>query len=360
MKRVYNFSPGPAILPESVLQQAQKELLDFQGTGMSVMEMSHRSECYIAIAEKARDNLRKVLSVPDNYHILFLHGGATAQFSMIPLNCLGTKTTTDYLHTGMWSGKAIEEARRYCNVNVAMSCEDSQFMTIPSQSTWSLDPDAAYVHYTPNETIGGLEFLTMPDFGDVPVVADMSSTILSRPIDVSRFALIYAGAQKNLGPSGITIVIIRDDFVKEPLPATPGLFRYRDQIAQDSMYNTPPTFAWYLVGLVLEWIETTGGLTAMEAKNKRKAAKLYKAIDESHLYRNRVDPHYRSWMNIPFQLADPKLDALFLKQAEALGLSNLKGHRSVGGMRASIYNAMPEEGVDALVTFMKSFEKEQA
>ncbi len=357
MTRVYNFSAGPAMLPEAVLERARAELLDWHGTGMSVMEMSHRGEEFVSIARQAEADLRRLMGVPDDYHVLFLQGGATSQFAMVPMNLLRGRGRADYLDTGLWSRKAIKEARRYCEVNVAASSEAEGYTTIPPRESWRLDPQAAYVHYTPNETIGGVEFHWIPDTGDVPLVADMSSTILSRPIDVSRFGLIYAGAQKNIGPAGLTVVIVRRDLVGETLPGTPTMLDYAAHAEAGSMLNTPPTFAWYLAGLVFRWILEQGGLEAMAERNRRKAEKLYAAIDASGFYRNPVDPACRSWMNVPFTLADPALDATFLEEAKAAGLVALKGHRSVGGMRASIYNAMPEEGVDRLVEFMRDFER---
>ncbi|GIX21272.1 MAG: phosphoserine aminotransferase [Gammaproteobacteria bacterium] len=357
MPRVFNFSPGPAMLPEAVLRQAQEELLDWQGCGCSVMELSHRGKAFMKIAEEAEADLRELLGIPDAYRVLFLQGGAQAQFAVIPLNLLRGKPSADYINTGSWSTKAIAEAKRYCKVNVAASSADSGFNTIPPRDTWQLDPDAAYVHYTPNETIGGVEFHWIPEVGDVPLVADMSSTILSRPIDVSRFGLIYAGAQKNIGPAGLTVVIVREDLIGQADPRCPSVFDYRAQADNGSMVNTPPTFAWYMAGLVFKWIKAEGGLAAMAERNRRKAEKLYAAIDGSSFYHNPVDPACRSWMNIPFTLADAKLDARFLEEAEAAGLTNLKGHRSVGGMRASLYNAMPEAGVDALIDFMADFER---
>ena len=357
MTRVYNFSAGPAMLPEAVLERARAELLDWHGTGMSVMEMSHRGEEFVSIARQAEADLRRLMGVPDDYHVLFLQGGATSQFAMVPMNLLRGRGHADYLDTGLWSRKAIKEARRYCEVNVAASSEAEGYTTIPPRESWRLDPQAAYVHYTPNETIGGVEFHWIPDTGDVPLVADMSSTILSRPIDVSRFGLIYAGAQKNIGPAGLTVVIVRKDLVGETLPGTPTMLDYAAHAEAGSMLNTPPTFAWYLAGLVFRWILEQGGLEAMAERNRRKAEKLYAAIDASGFYRNPVDPACRSWMNVPFTLADPALDATFLEEAKAAGLVALKGHRSVGGMRASIYNAMPEEGVDRLVEFMRDFER---
>ncbi|HHM05111.1 MAG TPA: 3-phosphoserine/phosphohydroxythreonine transaminase [Gammaproteobacteria bacterium] len=357
MSRVFNFSAGPAVLPEEVLQQAQQELLDWHGSGMSVMEMSHRSKAFVSIAEQAEADLRELLAVPEHYKVLFLQGGASSQFAMVPLNVLRGRERADYINTGAWSKKAIAEARRYCTVNVAASGERGNFTGIPPQEEWRLDPQAAYVHYTPNETIGGVEFHWVPETGDVPLVADMSSTILSRPIDVSRYGVIYAGAQKNIGPAGLTIVIVRDDLLGAAAPATPSMFDYKTQADAGSMYNTPPTYAWYVAGLVFQWLKRQGGLSAMGQINQRKAGKLYEAIDASGFYSNPVEPDCRSWMNVPFTLLDAGLDAVFLKEAAECGLKTLKGHRSVGGMRASIYNAMPEEGVDALVEFMAEFER---
>ena len=357
MTRVYNFSAGPAMLPDAVLERARAELLDWHGTGMSVMEMSHRGEEFVSIARQAEADLRRLMGIPDDYHVLFLQGGATSQFAMVPMNLLRGRGRADYIDTGLWSRKAIKEARRYCEVNVAASSEAGGYTTIPPRESWRLDPEAAYVHYTPNETIGGVEFHWIPDTGDVPLVADMSSTILSRPVDVSRFGLIYAGAQKNIGPAGLTVVIVRRDLVGETLPGTPTMLDYAAHAEAGSMLNTPPTFAWYLAGLVFQWLLEQGGLEAMAERNRRKAEKLYAAIDASGFYRNPVDPACRSWMNVPFTLADAALDATFLEEAKAAGLVALKGHRSVGGMRASIYNAMPEEGVDRLIEFMQDFER---
>ena len=357
MSRIYNFSAGPAMLPEEVLKQAASEMTDWRGSGMSVMEMSHRGKEYISIAKKAEADLREIMEVPDNYKVLFLQGGASSQFAMIPMNLLRGNNTADYINTGQWSKKAIAEAKRYCKVNVVATSEADNFTTVPAKSEWKLNPDAAYLHYTPNETIGGVEFDSIPDTGNVPLVADMSSTILSRPFDVTKFGLIYAGAQKNIGPAGLTIVIIREDLIDEPLPGTPVMFSYKTHAENDSMYNTPPTYAWYIAGLVFEWIKNKGGLDAMAGRNKRKADKLYTAIDKSGFYKNPVDKNYRSCMNIPFTLKNSGLDSKFLEEAKAAGLVSLKGHRSVGGMRASIYNAMPEEGVDALISFMEEFQK---
>ncbi len=357
MARAYNFSAGPAMLPTEVLERAREEMLDWNASGMCVMEMSHRGKEFMSIAEQAEADLREVLSIPGNYKVLFLQGGASSQFAMVPMNLLRGKQTADYVNTGSWSKKAIAEAKRYCQVNVAADSEDSKFTTIPAFGDWALSQDAAYVHYTPNETIQGVEFHWIPDAGDVPLVADMSSTILSRPLDVARYGVIYAGAQKNIGPAGLTLVIVRDDLIGETLPGTPTMFDYQVQADNGSMYNTPPTYAWYLAGLVFQWIKDKGGLAAMAEINQRKAAKLYAAIDASGYYKCPVDPECRSWMNVPFTLANPELDTEFLAGAKEQGLVTLKGHRSVGGMRASIYNAMPEEGVDALVEFMAEFEK---
>ena len=357
MSRVYNFSAGPAMLPEEVLARARDEMLDWQGSGMSVMEMSHRGKEFIRIAAQAEADLRELLAVPSNYKVLFLQGGASQQFGAVPVNLLRGKRKADYINTGSWSKKAIEEAKRFCEVNVAASSADTKFTTIPPRGAWKLDPDAAYVHYTPNETIGGVEFHDIPDTGSVPLVADMSSTIMSRPIDVSRFGVIYAGAQKNIGPAGLTVVIVREDLIGETLPGSPIMYDYKVQAEADSMYNTPPTYAWYIAGLVFDWLKRLGGLSAMGEINRRKAGKLYACIDASPFYSNPVEPASRSWMNVPFTLPDEALDAVFLKEAASHGLITLKGHRSVGGMRASIYNAMPEEGVDALVGFMKDFER---
>jgi len=357
MSRIYNFSAGPAVLPESVLMQAKEELTDWQGAGMSVMEMSHRGKHFTEIAAKAEADLRQLLAIPDNYRVLFLQGGASAQFSLIPMNILGDGNKADYINTGAWSKKAIAAAKAYCDVNVVASSEDDNFTTLPRFDSWQLDGDASYVHYTPNETIGGVEFHWTPDTGDIPLVADMSSTILSRPLDVSKYGLIYAGAQKNIGPAGLTLVIVRDDLIGNAHPLTPAIFNYKVQADAGSMTNTPPTFAWYLAGLVFKWLRLGGGLASMAGINERKARKLYAAIDESDFYANPVEIQSRSWMNVPFTLADPELDETFLSEAANAGLAGLKGHRSVGGMRASLYNAMPETGVDALITFMQGFER---
>ncbi len=356
MSRVFNFSAGPAMLPEAVLLKAQQEMLDWHGSGMSVMEMSHRGKEYISIAEKAEADLREVMNIPANYKVLFLQGGASSQFAAIPINLMGATRKADYVLTGQWGKKAIDEAKRFGDINIAASSADSNFTTVPAQSEWQLSDDAAYLHYTPNETIVGVEFPFIPDV-NVPIVADMSSTILSRAIDVSKFGIIYAGAQKNIGPAGLTIVIVREDLIGNPMEGMPVMLDYKTHADNDSMYNTPATYSWYLAGLVFAWLKEQGGMSVMEETNRRKAAKLYAAIDNSDFYSNPVDVECRSLMNVPFILANAELDSLFLKQAADAGLHTLKGHRSVGGMRASIYNAMPEAGVDALVDFMKTFEK---
>ena len=358
MSRVYNFSPGPAVLPLEVLQRASTELAEWNGSGMSVMEMSHRGKEFMAIAAQAEADLREIMAVPANYKVLFLQGGASLQFAMAPMNLLQGKDKADYINTGEWSQKAIAEAQRYCKVNVAASTEAGKFTHVPPQKEWKLDPQAAYVHYTPNETIGGVEFHWIPETGDVPLVADMSSTILSRPVDVSKFGVIYAGAQKNIGPAGLTVVIVREDLIGRTITGTPRMLDYKIHADSGSMYNTPATYSWYIAGLVFDWVKRQGGLTAMASLNKRKADKLYTCIDTSGgYYRNPVEKASRSWMNVPFTLADPKLDNAFLGEAKQAGLVTLAGHRSVGGMRASIYNAMPEQGVDTLIEFMRDFQR---
>lgn len=359
MSRAFNFCAGPATLPEAVLKQARDEMLDWRGTGMSVMEMSHRSDEFVAIADAAEKDLRELAGISDDYAVLFMQGGASSQFSTIPLNLLGDKSSADYVNTGIWSKKAIAEAKRYGNVNVVASSEDGGFTTIPDQSTWNTRADAAYLHYTPNETIGGLEYDFIPDSGSVPLVADMSSTMLSRPVDINKFGLIYAGAQKNIGPSGLVVVIIRKDLLGKARKETPTMMNYQVIADNGSMYNTPATYSWYLSGLVFKWLKEQGGVKAMGEINARKARKLYDFIDTNDFYANPIEPRFRSWMNIPFTLADDTLNGEFLKGAEARRLLNLQGHRSVGGMRASIYNAMPEEGVDALIGYMAEFAKER-
>lgn len=345
------------MLPLPVLERIREELPDWQRTGMSVMEVSHRSKEFVAVAQSAEANLRRLLEIPDSYSVLFTQGGASLQFSMVPLNLAAEDGRADYINTGAWSGKAIKEARRFCDVNVAASGEQNRFTGIPPTTDWTLSAQAEYVHYTPNETIGGVEFHFVPDTAGVPLVADMSSTILSRPVDVSRFGVIYAGAQKNIGPAGICVVIVRRDLLSRSREGVPTLLKWAEYDASGSMSNTPPTFAWYVAGLVFEYLLDCGGLAEMGKRNERKARLLYEAVDQSAFYSNPVDRDCRSWMNIPFVLATPELDAVFLQEANERGLTNLKGHRSVGGMRASIYNAMPEEGVLALIEFMQDFER---
>ena len=354
--RVYNFCAGPAALPESVLVQAQQEMLDYHGKGLSVMEMSHRSADYVAIAEQAEQDLRDLMNIPSNYKVLFLQGGASQQFSMIPMNLLRGKTTADYVNTGMWSDKAIKEAKKFCNVNVVASDEANHFRAVPAFDTWQTNAEAAYLHYTPNETIHGVQFDFIPD-SNVPLVADYSSIILAEPLDVSKFGLIYAGAQKNIGPAGLVVVIVREDLLGDVIKGTPTMLDYKIHADNASMYNTPSTYAWYLSGLVFQWLKAQGGLEKMAEINKRKAAKLYSAIDTIEFYGNPVAVANRSMMNVPFTLANPALEKTFLKEADAQGLLNLAGHRSVGGMRASLYNAVPEAAVDALVAFMADFAK---
>ena len=356
--RAYNFCAGPAALPEAVLKQAQAELVDYQGKGLSVMEMSHRSADYVAIAEQAEQDLRDLLNVPSNYKVLFLQGGASQQFAMIPMNLLRGKTSADYVNTGMWSDKAIKEAKKFCQVNVVASDEANNFRAVPVFDSWQRNADAAYLHYTPNETIHGVQFDFIPEVGDVPLVADYSSIILAEPLDVSKFGLIYAGAQKNIGPAGLVVVIVREDLLGQTIKGTPTMLDYKIHADNGSMYNTPSTYAWYLSGLVFKWLKTQDGLEKMAEINRRKATKLYAAIDGSGgFYANPVAIANRSMMNVPFTLADSSLDKAFLKEAEANQLLNLAGHRSVGGMRASIYNAVPEEGIDTLVSFMQDFAK---
>ena len=358
MTRVFNFSAGPAMLPIEVLERARDEMLDWNRSGMCVMEMSHRGKEFVSIAEKAEAALRELMDIPANYKVLFLQGGASSQFAMVPMNLLRGRKHADYLNTGDWSKKAIKEAKRFCEVNIAASTEDGNFVRAPCQDELHLSGDAAYVHYTPNETIRGVEFPYVPETHGVPLVADMSSTILSRPIEVTKYGLIYAGAQKNIGPAGLVIVIVREDLIGDTVAGTPTMFDYKTHADEGSMYNTPPTYSWYIAGLVFEWLKERGGLAAMAAINERKAKRLYDAIDSSGgFYRSPVEPACRSWMNVPFTLADAALDETFLKEAKGAGLVALKGHRSVGGMRASIYNAMPEAGVDALVAFMGDFMK---
>jgi phosphoserine aminotransferase len=356
MTRVFNFSAGPATLPESVLRQAAEEMLDWHGSGMSVMEMSHRGKEFISIHAQTESLLRELMNIPANYKVLFLQGGAIGQNAFIPMNLLRGHASADYINTGEWSKKSIKEAKKYCAVNVAASAEANNFTSVPKQDTWKLDPNAAYVHICSNETIGGVEYHWTPDTGSVPLVADMSSNILSRPIDVSSYGLIYCGAQKNIGPAGLTIVIVREDLIGHALPITPSAFDLKQQADNDSMFNTPPTYAVYIAGLVFQWIKAQGGLKAMEQHNRTKAALLYDYLDSTSFYSSPIARDDRSLMNVPFKLRDDSLDEAFLKGAQAAKMIQLKGHRSVGGMRASMYNAMPIEGVQALVAYMKEFE----
>jgi phosphoserine aminotransferase len=357
MRQIFNFSAGPAVLPEEVLQQAAAEMLDWHGSGQSVMEMSHRGKEYMSIHAQAEADLRELMGIPSNYKVLFLQGGATMQFAMIPINLLRGRGGADYVNTGEWSKKAIKEAKLFGKVNVAASGEDRNFTYVPARADWKLDPNAAYVHICSNETIGGVEFNWVPDTGDVPLVADVSSTFLSRPVDVSRYGLIYGGAQKNIGPAGLTIVIVRDDLIGHAPAGTPTMLDYKSQADNDSMLNTPPTYAVYIAGLVFQWLKRQGGVAAIEQKNVAKAKLLYDYLDATDFYRNPVATADRSRMNVPFTLKDDKLDDAFLKGAQQRGMLQLKGHRSVGGMRASIYNAMPIEGVQRLVDYMREFEK---
>ena len=357
MTRVFNFSAGPAALPESVLRQAADEMLDWHGSGMSVMEMSHRGKEFIAIHAECEALLRELLAVPANYKVLFMQGGAIGENAIVPMNMLRGRTSADYVNTGEWSKKSMKEASKYATINVVASSEDTKFDRVPKRETWRLDPNAAYVHICANETIGGVEYHFVPDVGEVPLIADVSSNIMSRPLDVSKFGLIYGGAQKNIGPAGLTIVVVRDDLLGGALPITPSAFNYAEQAASDSMLNTPPTYAIYIAGLVFNWIKKRGGLVAMEAHNRKKAALLYDFLDATSFYSSPVQREDRSLMNVPFKLRTDTLDAVFLKGAEAQGMVQLKGHRAVGGMRASIYNAMPVEGVEALVAYMKEFER---
>ncbi|MEZ5728972.1 MAG: 3-phosphoserine/phosphohydroxythreonine transaminase [Burkholderiaceae bacterium] len=360
MRDVFNFSAGPAVLPEEVLRQAADEMLDWHGSGQSVMEMSHRGKEYMGIHAQAEADLRELLAVPDGYKTLFLQGGATLQFAMIPMNLLAGRTGADYVNTGEWSKKAIKEAGRLCKVNVAASSADRNFSYVPAFSDWKLDPAAAYVHVCMNETIGGVEFDGIPDTGDVPLVADVSSNFLSRPLDVSRFGIVYGGAQKNIGPAGMAIVIIRDDLIGQAGEHVPAILDYKAHAEADSMLNTPPTYGVYVAGLVFQWLKRQGGLAGIEKRNIEKSAMLYDSLDSGDFYRNPVEKRNRSRMNVPFTLADSALDEAFLAGAKKAGLLQLKGHRSVGGMRASIYNAMPLEGVQRLIAYMRDFEKTRA
>src|ERR687896_1271333 len=353
MSRIFNFSAGPAMLPAEVLARAGDEMLDWRGSGMSVMEMSHRGKEFISIAEEAEADLRELLAIPANYKVLFLQGGATLQFAQVPMNLLRGKGKADYVVTGEWSKKAVKEAKNYCDVAIAATAEDRNFTYAPK--AWKTRKDAAYVHYCSNETIGGVEYHSIPK-AEVPLVADASSHFLSRPIDVSKFALIYAGAQKNAGPAGLTIVVVREDLIGQPAKGTPSVMDYKLQADADSMLNTPATYSMYIAGLVFKWLKQLGGLAAIEKANIQKSKLLYDFLDASAFYKNPVAKEDRSRMNVPFTLKDSALDGAFLKGAEERGLVQLKGHRSVGGMRASIYNAMPLEGVQRLVDYMKEFE----
>ena len=357
MTQIFNFSAGPAVLPKDVLAQARDEMMDWHDSGMSVMEMSHRGKEFMSIAAEAEADLRELMNIPSNYKVLFLQGGAHSQFSMVPMNLLRGKTSADYLDAGIWSKKAIDEAARYCEVNIVASSKDKNYTYAPEQNTWKLNKEAAYVHFTSNETIGGVEMFWTPKTGDVPLVCDMSSHILSRPVDVSQYGIIYAGAQKNIGPAGLTIVIVRDDLIGTTIAGTPTMFDYKVHADNDSMYNTPATYGIYMAGLVFKWLKSKGGLAAMEKINIAKSALLYDYLDASDFYHSPIAVENRSRMNIPFTLKNASLDEAFLKQAQQNGLLQLKGHKLVGGMRASIYNAMPIEGVQALISFMKQFEQ---
>ncbi len=355
--RIYNFSAGPAMLPESVLNQAAEEMLDWHGHGMSIMEMSHRSPEFIQIAEETESDLRELMQIPGNYKVLFLQGGATGQFSAIPMNLAKSTDTADYIINGLWGQKAAKEAKKYVNVNIAAKAEP--FTYVPDQKDWKVSEDAAYVHITPNETINGVAYNGfVPATGSIPIVGDVSSMILSEPIDVSKYGVLYAGAQKNMGPAGLTIIIVREDLLDRARDETPLIWHWSDKSVAGSMLNTPPTYGWYLAGLVCKWLKSIGGVKAITEINKRKAAKLYSTIDESDFYNNSIEPAYRSKMNVVFQLAKPELEKTFTDSAYKQGMKNLEGHRNVGGLRASLYNAMPEAGVDALIQFMKKFEKE--
>ena len=358
MEGIVNFSAGPSVLPAPVVQRIRDDLPDWNGTGASVVELSHRGGPFMALASAFEARLRRLLEVPESHRVLFLQGGAQLQFAAVPLNLAGeTGATACYVDTGAWSARAIAEARRYCTVHVASSSETHGYRSIPPREEWDIPAHAAYLHYVENETIAGVEFPHPPDAGDVPLVADASSNILSRPLDVGRFGVVYAGAQKNLGVSGLTVVVVREDLLERAHPLTPTVIRYASQAAADSMANTPCTFAWYVASLVLEWIDAEGGVAVLAERNRRKAARLYRTIDASGLYANRVEIRSRSRMNVSFELADTALDPVFLEEAERAGLFGLKGHRALGGMRASIYNAMPERGVERLVSFLDDFER---
>ena len=354
---VYNFSPGPAMMPQAVMEQVQAEFLDWHGRGISALEMGHRTPDFITIAEESEADLRELMSIPADYRVLFLQGGATSQFAMVPMNLLAGGKTADYLCTGVWSVKAYQEALRHGKAHLAASSEAEDFLTIPPRTEWRLSDDPAYLYYTSNETITGLQFPDLPDAGAVPLVSDMTSDFLSRPLDISRFGVIFAGAQKNIAPAGLVVVVIRADLIGEVSSHLPSLYDYAIMAESDSMYNTPPTFSWYMAGLVFKWIKQQGGVAVMEQNSLRRSGKLYQAIDASGFYHNPVAVEYRSRMNVAFTLSDDSLEQTFLREAEENGLVALKGHRVLGGMRASMYNALPEEGVDALIGFMREFER---
>jgi phosphoserine aminotransferase len=356
MKQIFNFSAGPAVLPKPVLERAQAEMLDWHGSGMSVMEMSHRGKEFTSILEKTEADLRQLMAIPDNYKVLFLQGGAIGENAIIPMNLLNGKSA-DYVVTGSWSKRSVQDAKAYGQIDIAASAEAGGFTHVPAFSDWQLNKEAAYVHYCTNETINGVEFVEVPDTNGVPIVADMSSHILSRPVDVSKYGVIYGGAQKNIGPAGLCLVIVREDLLDRASPLTPAVFHWKTQADNQSMINTPPTYSIYIAGLVFEWLLAQGGVEAIEQVNIAKANLLYNYLDQTDFYYNPIQPAYRSRMNIPFRLRDEGLNEAFLKAADTRGLLQLKGHRSVGGMRASIYNAMPIEGVQALVGFMQEFEK---
>lgn len=360
MSRIYNFSAGAAMLPEAVLRIARDELLDWQGIGMSIAEVSHRGEEFKKVVKESEHDLRELLTIPESYRILFLQGGARLQFSMVPMNLMGEYKVAVYVDSGIWSQQAIEEARRYCDLHLAASAKNFRYTTLPNQATWDIPKDAAYLYYVDNETANGIEFPFVPATS-LTLVCDMSSNLLSRPFNISRYGLIFACAQKNIGMAGLTIVIIREDLLnRNPLPATPNFLNYALHAKENSLWNTPPIFSWYIASLVFKWLKKEGGISVLAERNERKAKKLYNTIDNSNFYRNTIDPKYRSRMNIVFTLADENLNSLFLKKSMEDGLANLKGHRFVGGMRASIYNAMPESGIDALIGFMQWFEKRYA
>ena len=356
VKRVYNFSAGPAALPIEVMQHIRDEFLNWDEHGYSVIESSHRHPDYIAMTEEAEKDLRELMAIPENYKVLFASGGASFQFAGIPLNFSGRNKQVDYFHTGLWSGKAIAEARRYCNVNIVATSEADNYTRISDVDTWQFSDDAAYVFYTPNETVHGLSFPFIPDTGNVPLVSDMTSNILGEEVDVSKFGMIFAGVQKNIAPSGLTIIIVRDDLLNQAMDICPSLLNYKVIDQYHSMPNTPPTFSWYVAGLVFKWVKSQGGVAAMAAVNRRKSSKLYEAVDASDLYTNGIDQQYRSCINVPFALKDNKLNSLFLSEAEQEGIQQIKGHITLGGMRASLYNAVTEEAVDVLISFMKAFE----